>query len=31
MTPEEARPAMQRLRDAARQGAFLREMVSRNS
>ena len=31
MTPEEARPAMQLLRDAARQGAFLREMVSRNS
>ena len=31
MTPEEARPAMQLLHDAARQGAFLREMVSRNS
>lgn len=31
MTPEEARPAMQLLHDASRQGAFLREMVSRNS
>ena len=31
MPPEEARPAMQLLRDASRQGAFLRELVSRNS
>jgi len=31
MTREEALPARTLLRDAARQGAFLREMVSRNS
>jgi len=31
MSPSEARPAMELLRDASRQGAFLRELVSRNS
>ena len=30
MTPEEAEPALALLRDAARQSAFLREMVSRS-
>lgn len=30
MSPEEAAPALTLLRDAARQGAFLREMVSRS-
>ena len=31
MTAEEAQPALELLRDASRQGAFLREMVSRNT
>ena len=31
MAPDEARPAFALLRDASRQGAFLRELVSRNS
>ncbi len=31
MRSDEARPAMELLRDASRQGAFLRELVSRNS
>ena len=31
MSPEEARPVRMLLRDASRQGAFLRELVSRNS
>lgn len=31
MPPDEARPALTLLRDASRQGAFLRELVSRNS
>ena len=31
MPTEEARPALALLRDASRQGAFLRELVSRNS
>ena len=31
MTPEDAMPARTLLRDASRQGAFLREVVSRNS
>jgi len=31
MPIEEARPALALLRDASRQGAFLRELVSRNS